>query len=164
MIEKNPTVVTKQYRVENFRNLINIRTSILILLSLLVFSCSKNPESYIEHIEGYWEIQVATLADGSKKEYKFNETIDYLSVNDSLKGFRKKLKPGINDTYFTSGDAENIELKIDGNKLIILYATPYAKWSETVLNADKKELRIMNDDEDIYLYKRYESIKLDLQD
>ncbi|NRD20523.1 lipocalin family protein [Winogradskyella eckloniae] len=142
----------------------NFKSIFFTLLSVFVLSCSKNPERFIEHIEGYWEIQEVTLADGSKKEYKFNETIDYLSINDSLKGFRKKLKPGINDTYFTSSDAEQIALKIEDNKVIIHYSTPYANWSETVLNADNKQLRILNEDDNIYLYKRYESIKLELQD
>ena len=102
------------------------------------------------------------MADGSKKEYKFNETIDYISVNDSLKGFRKKLKPGINDTYFSSDDEEAIVLKIEDNKLNIYYNTPYANWKETVLEATESQLRIINESENIYVYKRYTPIKLDI--
>ncbi|WP_179336279.1 lipocalin family protein [Winogradskyella costae] len=133
------------------------------LLCLFILSCSKNPKTYIAHVEGYWEIEEVTMADGSKKEYKFNETIDYISVNDSLKGFRKKLKPGINDTYFTSDDAETIQLKIEDNKLNMYYTTPYANWKETVLEASPTQLKIINEDENVYLYKRYTSIKLDLE-
>jgi len=138
-------------------------------LALLVFmiglvSCSKNPETYIEHIEGYWEIEEVTMQDGSKKEYKFNETIDYISVNDSLKGFRKKLTPGINDTYYTSDDAEAIALKIEDGTLKIYYTTPYANWTETVLDANSNQLRIINDDKNVYLYKRYTPIQLDLEE
>jgi len=133
-----------------------------IFIAVVIFSCSKNPENYIKHIEGYWEIDEVTMADGSKKEYKFNETIDYISVNDSLKGFRKKLKPGINDTYFSSDDEEAIELKIEDNQLNIYYNTPYANWKETVLEATETQLRIINESENIYLYKRYTPIKLDI--
>lgn len=134
----------------------------LWLFSLLILSCSKNPETYIKHLEGYWEIQEVTMADGSKKEYQFNETIDYISLNDSLKGFRKKLKPGINDQYFASGDAEAIQLKIEDNSLMIYYTTPYANWKETVLNADSLQLKIINENKNVYLYKRYTPIKLDI--
>lgn len=134
----------------------------LWLLGLLILSCSKNPETYIKHLEGYWEIQEVTMADGSKKEYQFNETIDYISLNDSLKGFRKKLKPGINDQYFASGDAEAIQLKIEDNSLMIYYTTPYANWKETVLNADSLQLKIINENKNVYLYKRYTPIKLDI--
>ncbi|WP_296381343.1 lipocalin family protein [Winogradskyella sp.] len=130
---------------------------------LLLVACSNNSESYIEHIEGYWEIKEVTLANGSKKEYKFNETIDYISLNDSLYGFRKKLKPGINDTYFTSDNYESLSVKIENGSLNIYYKTPYAKWKETVLEATPKNLRIINDNKDVYLYKRYTPIKLDIK-
>ncbi|MBU2929519.1 lipocalin family protein [Winogradskyella psychrotolerans] len=135
----------------------------LWLLGLVLISCSENPETYIQHIEGYWEIEEVTMADGSKKAYQFSETIDYISINDSLKGFRKKLKPGLNDTYFTSDDAEAIHLKVENNQLKIYYKTPYANWSETVMEATPEELQLINDDKNVYLYKRYTPIQLDLE-
>lgn len=133
------------------------------ILLILIFSCSKNPEMYIEHLNGYWEIEEVTLENGTKKQYQFNETIDYISINDSLKGFRKKLKPGINDTYFTSDDAEAITLKIEDNQLNIYYKTAYAEWKETVLEASEKHLKVRNENNAIYLYKRYTPIHLDVE-
>ncbi len=135
----------------------------LWLICLLILSCSENPESYIPHIEGYWEIVEVTLPDGNKKEYKFNETIDYISINDSLHGFRKKLKPGINDTYFTSSDAESLMVKIENDSLNIYYSTPFANWKETVLEATSEKLRVINKNKTVYLYKRYTPINLDIQ-
>jgi len=135
----------------------------LWLICLLILSCSENPESYIPHIEGYWEIVEVTLPDGNKKEYKFNETIDYISINDSLHGFRKKLKPGINDTYFTSSDAESLMVKIENDSLNIYYSTPFANWKETVLEATSENLRVINKNKTVYLYKRYTPINLDIQ-
>ena len=136
----------------------------LILISfLLLSSCSKNPETYIQHLEGYWEIEEVTLWDGTKKEYRFNETIDYIKIDDSLKGFRKKLKPGINDTYFTSDDAEALTLKIENDSLNIYYSTTYSKWKETVLEASPTQLKISNPNNDVYLYKRYTPINLTVE-
>lgn len=132
------------------------------ILLILVFSCSKNPEVYIEHLNGYWEIKEVTLENGTKKQYQFSETIDYISINDSLKGFRKKLKPGINDTYFTSDDTEAITLKIEDNQLNIYYKTPYAEWKETVLEASETHLKVSNKNKNVYLYKRYTPIRLDV--
>jgi len=137
--------------------------TLLIVLGLLFFSCTKNPETYIQHLEGYWEIEEVTMADGSKKEYKVNETIDYISLNDSLKGFRKKLKPGINNTYLTSADAEALELKIEDSGLHIYYTTPYANWKETVLEVNAEKLKVINENKTVYLYKRYIPIKLDVE-
>lgn len=134
-----------------------------IILLILIFSCSKNPETLLTHLNGYWEIEEVTLENGTKKQYQFSETIDYISINDSLKGYRKKLKPGINDTYFTSDDAEAITLKIEDNQLNIYYKTAYAEWKETVLEASEKHLKVSNENNTIYLYKRYTPIRLDVE-
>ena len=135
----------------------------LWLLSLLIISCSNNPESYIEHLDGYWEIKEVTLEDGNKKEYKYNETIDYISINDSLNGFRKKLKPGINGTYIATDDSEGLKVKVENGNLNIYYETPYAKWKETVLDANSENLKIINENKAVYLYKRYTPIKIDIE-
>ncbi|WP_339624345.1 lipocalin family protein [uncultured Winogradskyella sp.] len=134
-----------------------------VLLCLLIFSCSKNPELYIPHIEGYWEIENVSFYNGDQKDYKYNETIDYISLNDSLKGFRKKLKPGLNDTYFTSADAEAISVKIEDDSLRIYYSTPYAKWKETILSATPQQLIIINKNKAVYTYKKYTPIILDIE-
>ncbi|MBO6881833.1 lipocalin family protein [Winogradskyella sp.] len=133
------------------------------LLSIVLLGCSENPETYIQHLEGYWEIEEVTLADGTTREYTFNETIDYISLNDSLFGFRKKLKPGINDTYYTSDDAESLKIKIENGDLNLYYSTPYAEWTETVLEASPERLKIKNADNNVYLYKRYTPINLDIE-
>ncbi len=144
-----------------YLSLFSNKLSIVIIFLLL--SCSKNPETYIQHIEGYWEITEVTFPNGNKKEYKYNETIDYISVNDSLHGFRKKLKPGINDTYFTSEDAEGLVVKIENDSLNIYYSTPYNTWKETILEATPENLRVINDTKTVYLYKRYTPITLNLE-
>ena len=54
----------------------------------------------------YWEIEKVILASGEEHVYNFNEFIDYFNVNDSLKGFRKKLKPTLNGTFEATNDAE----------------------------------------------------------
>lgn len=155
------SVIAKQIEKIYCDNLLKVKT--IVLLTLLSFlNCSENPEKFIEHIEGYWEIEEAMLNDGTKKQYKFNETIDYIKINDSLKGFRKKLKPGINNTYYTSDDAETLVLKIENDSLNIYYSTPFNKRKETILEASSSHLRISNENKDVYLYKRYTPIQLDI--
>lgn len=135
---------------------------LLFITLLLMVSCSNNPEHYLEYLNGYWEIEEVTLSNGTKKQYQFNETIDYINVNDSLQGFRKKLKPGINDTYFTSDNAEKIIAKLENDNLVLYYSTPYSQWKETVLEASETHLKVRNENKDVYLYKRYTPIKLDV--
>ena len=135
----------------------------LLLISISILSCTKNPESYIQHLNGYWEIDEVIFTDGAVKGYKYNESIDYISINDSLKGFRKKLKPGFNSKYITSKDAEGITVKIENDSLHLYYKTPYATWKETVLDANEASLKIVNDRETLYIYKRYQPLELDTE-
>ena len=135
----------------------------VLIFFMVVMSCSNNPEEYIEHINGYWEIKEVVFADGKKREYSINETIDYIQLNNSLKGFRKKMKPGINDTYFTSDDAEAITAKIEDNELNLYYSTLYFNWKETVLDADENQLKVRNENKVVYLYKRYHQINIEIE-
>lgn len=129
-----------------------------MVLSLV--SCSDNPKKMLTHLNGYWEISKAEMNDGIEKDYNFNASIDYIMVNDSLKGFRKKLSPNFDGSFTTSQDAEAIEVKIENDSLNLYYSTPYAKWKETVLEANETHLKIVNFKKDVYLYKRY--VPLDL--
>ncbi|MCA0153389.1 lipocalin family protein [Winogradskyella vincentii] len=135
----------------------------VLIFFMVVMSCSNNPEGYIEHLNGYWEIKEVVFSDGKKREYSINETIDYIQLNDSLKGFRKKMKPGINDTYFTSDDAEAITAKIEDNELNLYYSTLYSNWKETVLDADENQLKVRNENNVVYLYKRYQPINIEIE-
>ncbi len=134
---------------------------IAILLLSITLSCANNPEAYIEHLNGYWEIDEVILPDGSKRDYNFNDTIDFLNITDSLTGFRKKLKPNFDGTYSTSDDAESLKLVIENDSLNIYYKTPFAEWKETVLKATKDQLIIQNQSKLRYVYKRYEPLDLD---
>lgn len=134
---------------------------IIILLITINVSCSKNPETFIEHINGYWEIESVILADGTERNYSYNETIDFFSINDSLKGFRKKLKPNFEGKFITSKDSEILELVVENDSLNTYYSTPFATWKETILFADSVNLKIINENKNVYLYKRYIPLNLE---
>ena len=137
-----------------------MRKILLYFVFTLVLACGKNPETFIPHLNGYWEIDEVTLPDGSKRDYNYNDTVDFFNISDSLTGFRKKLKPGFDGTYTTSDDAESLKLKIENDSLHIYYSTPFSEWKETVLNATEDQLLIINDQHIKYLYKRFEPINV----
>ncbi len=128
---------------------------LVILLVVLSVSCSKNPETFIEHINGYWEIESVVLADGTEKNYTYNETIDFFNITDSLTGFRKKLKPNFDGKFITSKDVETLKLVVENDSLNAYYTTLFANWKETILFADSEKLKVINQNKNVYLYKRY---------
>lgn len=135
-------------------------TSLLFIL-LVISSCSKNPEDSIKHLEGYWEIEKVTLKDGSTKDYNYNDTIDFISLEDSLHGIRKKLKPNFMGTFETSNDSETFIIKIENDSLNVYYKTAFDSWKETILLATKDQLKVVNKNDAVFLYKRYEPLNLD---
>ncbi len=139
--------------------------TIIILIALIVlFNCTtKNPKILIPHINGYWQIEEVTLSEGIKKEYNFSEMIDYIEVSDSMRGFRKKMKPNLFGTFETSDSMETFQLKIENDSLNVYYKTPYAEWKETILRANEKEMLVINANKVMYLYKHYEPLDLDLE-
>lgn len=137
-----------------------MRRGIIILIILITYSCNKHTETYIAYINGYWEIKKVVLASGEEHTYTYNEYIDYFNVTDTLTGYRKKLKPLLNGTFTTSKDLEYFALKIENDSLNIYYRTNFSNWKETILSASKNELKIINKDKNVYIYKPYQPLNL----
>ncbi len=139
----------------------NSKHVLYILGILLLNSCSNNPETFVEHLEGYWEIEEVTLADGSKKSYTYNNTVDYIEISDSLAGFRIKVKPLFDGSYETSKDSEQFTIKIENDSLNLYYKTPFDTWKETVLLATEDQIKVINKNKAVFLYKRF--IPIDIE-
>lgn len=135
-----------------------MRKTGFLIFAFCVFlcNCANNPETYIDHINGYWEMDKVILNNGSQKEYRYNTTIDYFEFNDSLVGFRKKLTPNLLGGFETSKNIEKTKLILENDSLNIYYSTPFAKWKETILLANQAQLKIINKNKNIYIYKRFQ--------
>jgi hypothetical protein len=131
------------------------------IIALSFTNCSKNPETFIKHIEGYWEIEEVTLADGTKKSYTYNDTVDYIEVSDSMVGFRLKLKPVFDGSFETSKDSELFTIKIENDSLNLYYQTPFDTWKETILLATEDQLKVINKNKAVFLYKKFTPINID---
>ncbi|WP_405247061.1 hypothetical protein [Cellulophaga sp. Asnod2-G02] len=131
-----------------------------VVFLLLITSCSqKITEEQLSALNGYWEIEKVTLSDGQKKEYKVNETIDYIEL-DGLKGFRKKVKPTFSGTYITSNDAELFSIYKKEDQFLFTYKTEISEWTETLKSISKDKFSVTSEDNITYFYKRYEPINI----
>ncbi len=134
---------------------------IIVLFVIIMAGCKENVETYITHIPGYWEIEKVLLADGTERDYSYNETIDYFFVSDSLTGFRKKLKPSFDGKFTAFNTSEAFKVIIENDSLNIYYNTPFDSWKETILIANSEQLKIINSNKNVYLYKRYVPLKIE---
>lgn len=125
-----------------------------LFIGLVLISCQdKKQEDFdINLLNGYWEIERVTMANGSEKEYKINETIDFFEVKmDS--GFRKKVIPQLNGSYLVNDTYEKLTIQKTKNGIFIYYATDYAKWKEQIKVLTKDKLILTNDQNIEYQYK-----------
>ncbi|MGM0636590.1 MAG: lipocalin family protein [Bacteroidota bacterium] len=109
----------------------------------------------MEYLEGYWEIKEAkTPHNKTHKEYKFNETIDFISL-DGKTGNRKKVKPTIDGKYKVTKSNESFQIDNSEDTLKLKYKTKYDEWEEYVIELNKDKLVILNEEKIRYTYKRY---------
>ncbi|OYQ36118.1 hypothetical protein CHU92_10030 [Flavobacterium cyanobacteriorum] len=125
----------------------------LLLLPLLILSCTGVSEGDIKKINGYWEIETAVMPDGSEKEYKVNPTIDYFELK-GRQGFRKKVMPQMDGTYLTGDNYEKISISTAEGKTYLNYTTDYAKWKEEIVELNDEELVLKNTYGMEYHYKK----------
>jgi hypothetical protein len=111
-------------------------------------------QSDLAKLNGYWEIESVTLADGSEKEYKVSEIIDLFEVKGTS-GVRKKVRPQFNGKYPETGDYQKIDLVFSNGKAYLKYTTDYSKWQEEVVAVSEEELVLKNKQDVEYHYKKH---------
>ena len=125
-----------------------------LFTTLLFVSCQeKKAESFdVNLLNGYWEIEQVTLSDGTKKEYKINENVDFFEIKKDS-GFRKKVAPQLDGTYLVNDSEEKIKIEKSADGTYISYKTDYATWKEKIKTLTKEQLILENDQNIQYQYK-----------
>jgi len=128
---------------------------------LLLVACQNNvSQEELTLLNGYWEIEKVTMANGQTKEYKVNTTVDYIEVKE-LSGFSKKVYPKFNGTFDTSNDAEYFTIILEQDRFEIHYKSELSEWVEVLKSLDEKSFSVTNTENITYYYKRFEPINVD---
>jgi len=130
-----------------------------IFLILLVGCSPKFSQEDLLLLNGYWEIEEVTFANGETKDFMSSTTIDYIAL-DGMKGFRKKVQPKFNGTFETSNDAELFTIVQNKAGFVLNYSGSVNSWKEEMISISKDNFSVMNQDTITYSYKRYEPMNL----
>ncbi|GMN09356.1 lipocalin family protein [Croceitalea sp. MTPC9] len=134
---------------------------LFITLFFFVFGCTSSiSKDELQKLNGYWEIVEVEFPDGQKKNYTVNPTVDYIEIKD-LKGFKKKVHPKFDGTYDTSNDAEPFVIVEKDGTFLLSFKNTMSEWEEKVTSIDDNSFSIINEENIIYTYKRYEPIKIE---
>ncbi len=127
---------------------------LLVSLVFLITSCSQKITSKdIKFLNGYWEIEQVVFADGTHKDYKVNETIDFFKV-DGEEGVRQKVKPQF-DGSFIEGPSEDIKIEHLNEQVFIHYKTEFSEWKEHIIELNDNDFIVENEKKIQYKYKRH---------
>lgn len=132
----------------------------LFVCSFFISCQQKVKPSDITKINGYWEIEKAVFDQGKDKEYNINESFDYFQIDENNTGFRKKVMPQLDGTFFVNDDYENITVRFSGDKAFLDYSTPFMKWSEELITISDVEMVLKNPEKKEYHYKKTGPINL----
>lgn len=133
---------------------------ILLFLGVILMSCAKNvkPEDF-HYLNGYWEIEKVSFADGSTKAFKANTLIDYWKIEDTT-GFRKKMQPTLQGTYTTSDDAEFFTIVERNARFWLVYKKDNEVWEEVLISLSENNFSVTDPSNKKYTYKRFEPLDL----
>ena len=128
---------------------------------LMLVACqNKISQEKLSFLNGYWEIEKVTLANGQTKEYKVNTTVDYIEVTE-LSGYRKKVYPKFDGTFDTSNDAEQFTFILQQDSIEMHYKSELSEWVEVLESLDEDSFSVTNTENITYYYKRFEPINVD---
>lgn len=137
-----------------------MRRLILLGFGFLLLGCGKNINpSDISLLNGYWEIEKVTFADGSSKDYTVNTSVDYIEVT-GLQGFKKKVQPTLNGTFNTTNDAEFFTILEKEGSFLIYYKNSLSEWQEQLVTLSEKRFSVISQDNITYTFKRYQPINV----
>jgi len=137
-----------------------MRLLLYIFALICLLSCQRTiSESDLIKLNGYWEISEVEFPDGNTKEYKANTTIDFIEIA-GFKGFRKKVQPTFEGTYFANDDAESFLIIQKEDSFELHYENNYSEWSEILTALSDNTFSVINKEGITYHYKRYEPINI----
>ena len=130
------------------------------IILMLVACQNKVSHEELTLLNGYWEIEKVTLANGQTKEYKVNTTVDYIEVKE-LSGYRKKVYPKFDGTFDTSNDAEQFTIIARQDRFEVHSKSELSQWVEVLKSLDEHSFSVTNAENITYYYKRFEPINVD---
>lgn len=136
----------------------NVLKSLFVCLFLVSCQQKITPED-ISKLNGYWEIEKVSFKEGEDKEYKMNENFDFFEIANN-KGIRRKVRPQFDGTFLFNEDYEKVKVRFEKEQVFLDYTTAYAKWSEELVSISDDEMRIKNDQDKEYQYKKAAAINL----
>ena len=127
---------------------------ILVLFFLSILSCKSDvkPED-LQQLNGFWEIEKVQMPDGSTKEFKINESLDFIKY-DNINGSRNKVIPQLDGSLLSNNLFEKFTITEKDNTFWLNYKTEHTSWTEELINLSNDKLVVKNSNDLMYFYTK----------
>lgn len=133
---------------------------LIIVIVFICISCQKRiADEALPTLAGYWEIEHVEFANGGKKQYSVNPSVDYIQVA-GMKGFRKKVHPKFDGSFDTSDDAELFDIIKKDEHFVMVYKNAWSTWEEKLMVLESNSFSVQNEEGLRYTYKRYKPLNI----
>ena len=70
------------------------------------------------------------------------------------------MRPQLDGTFLVNDSQENLKVRFDNGKVFLDYTTPYAKWSEELVEISEDKMVFTNSEKKEYHYKKATPINI----
>ncbi len=134
----------------------NVRLLLSIFFLSFLLACNSSvKQEELQQLNGYWEIKKVQKENEKPRIYKFNETVDFIELNENLEGFRKKVNPKLNGSFTTTKDKESLKISRQNDSIYLHYQTEMDDWKEALIHLEENEFTVENQNGIRYTYKRF---------
>lgn len=132
-----------------------MRIYYFFVFTLFLGCAPKVSKANIDLLNGYWVITEAKAPNGESRPYIGAVEVDFFELNDK-KGFRKKLKPLLNNQFNKTNDKVDFTISFEEKTCIITYIRQKHNWQEEIIELSEDELQLKDARGVIFHYKRYQ--------
>ena len=119
----------------------------------LLSSCNSSQKINTMLLNGYWKIDFVSQGNENFKLKGGTFLLDYYFINKNT-GWRKKVRPLINNNFETSNDTTFFKIKNLETKPILLFNTRWHNWEEMIVKLDTVSL-ILKIQDKTYHYQKF---------
>jgi len=123
-------------------------------LSFFLFiNCNSSKKIDTTLLNGYWKIDFVSQKNETFKLKGGALLLDYYYLNENI-GWRKKVRPLINNNFETSNDTTFFKLKTLEKNSFLFFETNWHNWEEMIVELDSVSL-ILKIQDKTYHYQKF---------
>ena len=136
-----------------FKILKKINIVIHALSIFLFINCNSSKKIDTILLNGYWKIDFVSQKNETFKLKGGALLLDYYYLNENI-GWRKKVRPLINNNFETSNDTTFFKLKTLEKNSFLFFETNWHNWEEMIVELDSVSL-ILKIQDKTYHYQKF---------